>query len=690
MPSTEVLFRKGLLRLLDIKDSDIRIMTLQQGLTAVDRGVHIGGAFSATIPLVSLYYGDIIGADVENPTRVGQDMFVLSKGHAVAAMASIYADLGYFDSSILRNSRSVESILNGHPGPLLPGVHFATGPLGQGVAVAQGLAMAGKVAPEFDVYCVTGDGELQEGVVWEAIMHAPQKHLGNLCMLVDKNEGQLDNHAQLIFPMNNLPAEIESFGWRVLNVDGTDYDSVLSALERFVDGPRDGKPTAIVCNSKKGFGSYSNFLNKHKVSLPEDLGEIELRLQKERRASRVDAYFAYEQELENRGHREIVQSLRARAEKMNLAVKKNSMQVVAGELTVRTRRAEERNKKIEYEQTLLPRLDPAKEYQGSAVITEALKVFAQDRRVVSVDADLGSTSGLEAGIAWVDQSRAVNIGIAESNMMCVGEAYAALGFNAWVSTFCPFFDWKVLRRTAVGYQERMEDMASERGWLSNGHGLDLTYLATAANFETKTNGATHMGNDDAIIFSGMAGLKIIDVSCPNLLLGVMKWVMAGNRGLNYVRVMRAPSAVIYPEIPEFEFGRAYTLAGGPQSRVHLISSGRGVHEILASAKLFEQKGITAEVIDMPSIDRKMLFDRLSGDGLVVIAEQNNGYIWNQLGSIVMDSRKTVDHSRILPINTRREDGSYQFIHSATYSQLLERFGLKPEHIVKRVEDVLGD
>src|SRR5512135_640671 len=102
------LHEEAVLKLLAIKDSDIRILTLEQCRAAVDKGIHAGGAFSAIIPLVSLYYGGFINADVEHPTRRGQDMFVLSKGHAVAPMASIYAEQGYFDRSVLLNSRSYE------------------------------------------------------------------------------------------------------------------------------------------------------------------------------------------------------------------------------------------------------------------------------------------------------------------------------------------------------------------------------------------------------------------------------------------------------------------------------------------------------------------------------------------------------------------------------------------------------
>ena len=245
------LLNKGLINLLKIKDADIRIQTLKQCRDAVDKGIHSGGAFSVTIPLVSLFYGGILNLDVANPTRPGQDIFVLSKGHAVASLASIYADLGYFDVSVLKNSRARESILNGHPGPLLPGVPISTGPLGQGLGVAQGFALVGKRSPNYNVFCAVGDGELQEGIMWEAIMYSSFKKLDNLCVLVDKNAGQLDDPRQLIFPMLNLDKRFESFGWRVFNVDGTQYGPVLNALQTFKYSQRDGRPTVIICRARK-------------------------------------------------------------------------------------------------------------------------------------------------------------------------------------------------------------------------------------------------------------------------------------------------------------------------------------------------------------------------------------------------------------------------------------------------------
>jgi transketolase len=673
--SKDELLKIGLSKLLKIKDSDIRIATLKQGYEAVDHGIHMGGAFSATIPIVSLFYGGFMNLDIEDPTRIGQDMFVLSKGHAVATMASVYADLGYFDPSLLVNSRSVDSILNGHPGPLLPGVHISTGPLGQGLAVAQGFAMAGKRDPEFNVFCITGDGELQEGVVWEAFMHAPQRWLDNLCVLVDKNEGQLDNSAQLIFSMDNLPKQIESFGWRMLNIDGTSYSAVVDALETFVRLPRDGRPMAIVCNTKKGFGAFSFGLNKHKVTLAQDVYEQEMVLQRVRRKARVEEYREFQVRLIAAGREDIAASLRERAKVMNLSIDSGAKQIVSTSRKPRSGRVPERDKTIAYGPEALPSYEADAQVSASDVVKSCMSVFARDLRVVSVDADLGTTSGLEAGIGAVDQQRAINVGVAESNMMCVGEAYAALGYNAWVSTFCPFFDWKVLRRIAVGAQERVESMEASDGWLSKGHGLDLTFLATASNFDTKVNGATHMGNDDIIVYGGIAGLKIIDVSCPNQLVSIMRWIMDGNRGLNYVRIMRAASGVLYAPGVEFAFGKAYRLHGSEKSEVNFVSSGRGVHEVLAAAKILEEKGITVSVYDMPSFDQEAMIDLLGQDALTVVAEQNNGFIWQEIGQMML--RAGVSLEKCLAINVNNPDGSYQYLHSATYEQLLSRFGLEP-------------
>ena len=680
------LLRKGIIKLLEIKDSDIRILTLEQCRDAIDKGIHAGGAFSATIPLVALYYGGVMRYDIVDPTRRGQDMFVLSKGHAVAPMASIYADLGYFDRSVLKNSRSRESILNGHPGPILPGAHISTGPLGQGFGVAEGFALVGKRSPNYDVFCLTGDGELQEGPIWEAVMYSSYKKLDNLCVLVDKNAGQLDDTKQLIFPLLNLDRRFEAFGWRVFNVDGTQYGLVMDALEAFKYGPRDGRPTVIICRTRKGHGGLSDFMVGHKVVIPDELTEQEITLQEERRAGRVFEFLDIWDGLG--AHRERLVGL-AKGMNLDIILKDKKAQgiksVVVG---VKTKPAAARDKRIEYDAGKLPRLDKTKEYSASGVITSAMKVFARDPRVMTIDADLASTSGLEAGVGYVDMTRAFNVGVAEANMMLIGEAFSAMGHNTWVSTFCPFFDWKVLRRIAIGYQERLEAIEAKGSWLSEGHGLDLTFLATAPNFETKTNGATHMGNDDIQVFDGIAHLKIIDISCPNQLLGAMRWIMAGGRGLVYLRIMRAPSGVIYDADFGFEYGKGYMPKKSPEDRAVLVSSGRGVHEALEAAGELEGSGVKVCVVDMPSTDEELMLDLYDSERPVVIAEHNNGYIWSEYQKVLFKHRKTIDTGRLVPINTLDRTGRPQFIHSATYSQLLDQFGLAPKQLAARIKDLI--
>src|SRR5688572_26398189 len=683
------LLREGILKLLAIKDSDIRLLTLEQCRDAVDKSLHAGGAFSATIPLVTLYYGGFIDVDVADPTRPGQDLFVLSKGHAVAALASIYAELGYFDRSILRNSRSFSSILNGLPGPVLPGIQIATGPMGQGLSVAQGFAIAGRVSPRFDTYALCGDGEMQEGPIWEAVMFAGQKHLDNLCVMIDRNNGQLDLANRMIFPMPDLEAVFKSFNWEVHSVDATQYNGLYAALEQFRFGPRNGKPTVIVCHGTKGHGALSDFLNKHKVTVPDRLLEQEMALQGSQRRDRANEFIAFHDGLRSYPDGGLPQdTLIELAGQMRLDVQRTAWetpsieQVIGPVLTTRVR---PRSKRIEYDVALLPTLDSAKEYAASDIVTAAMKVFARDPRVVSIDADLATTSGLEAGVAAVDQRRALNVGVAEANMMGIGEAFAALGSNAWISTFCPFYDWKVLRRIAVGHQERLEAMAAEDGWLSEGHGLDLTMLATAANFETRTNGATHMGNDDNLTFDAVAHLKIIDVSCPQQMLSVMKWVMAGNRGLLYVRVMRTPSAVLYPGDYEFAFGKGAFVRGAATDAAFIVSSGRGVHEAIAAARVCAESGTQVAVIDMPSIDEDLLLELCGSGKVVCLAEQNNGYILQNLLKVRHRRGRGLEHVRnVIAINTLGADGKPQFIHSGNYEELIEAFGLTPSAIAAAI------
>jgi len=523
-------------------------------------------------------------------------------------------------------------------------------------------------------------------------MYASQHKLDNFCVLVDRNNGQLDIHDRMLYPMSFLGDVFASFGWNVTNVDATRYDGVFEALNAFRFGPRNGRPTAIICNSKKGFGSFSDFLNKHKVTVSDSLYEQEIALQKNQRASRVQELLEYLNRLDDSSESEAVRHLLLqKAERMHLTLptqnESDAFEQVIG--PVLTRRVPRRNKTIAYDPVALPKLDSAKSYSAAEIITAGMKVFARDTHVVSIDSDLASTSGLEGGVGSVDQRRALNAGVAEANMMLMAEGFAALGYNTWCSTFCPFFNWQVLRRIAVGHQERLEAIDRPDGWLGDGHGLDITFLATAANFETRTNGATHMGNDDATTFDAVAHLKIIDVSCPQQMLSIMRWIMEGNKGLVYVRVMRTASSVLYRSDYQFEYGKGYVLRQSENDRAILISAGRGVHEALGAAELCAKNNVAVMVVDMPSVDDDLLLSLYQTGLPLIFAEQNNGFLWENFLKVLYRGRTTTacdGLDRVTTINTLTEGGREQFLHSATYEELIEVFGLTPSAIAKTIQD----
>jgi transketolase C-terminal domain/subunit len=198
-----------------------------------------------------------------------------------------------------------------------------------------------------------------------------------------------------------------------------------------------------------------------------------------------------------------------------------------------------------------------------------------------------------------------------------------------------------------------------------------------------------MGNDDITIFDGLAHLKIIDVSCPQQLLSIVRWIMEGNRGLVYVRVMRTGSAVLYPADYTFEFGRGTVLKKSDTDGAILISSGRGVHEAIAAATQCAQRNLNVGVVDMPSIDENLLLDLHDSRKPIFVAEQNNGYIWQNFLKILYRRRPTAAAlDRIHTINTLSADGKPHFIHSATYEELIEVYGISATKLAHTITEKL--
>lgn len=214
---------------------------------------HPGGSLSIAEILTYLYFKEM-NVDPANPDMADRDRFVLSKGHAAPALYSVMAQKGYFPVEELKTLRKVDSRLQGHPSmKCLPGIDISSGSLGQGISAACGMALGAKLSnADFRVYSILGDGEIEEGQVWEAAMYASAKKLDNLVAFVDNNNLQIDGTVEEVNSPYPIPEKFAAFGWNVIEIDGHSFDEIESALNNAREYK--GKPTAIIATTVKGKG----------------------------------------------------------------------------------------------------------------------------------------------------------------------------------------------------------------------------------------------------------------------------------------------------------------------------------------------------------------------------------------------------------------------------------------------------
>ena len=214
---------------------------------------HPGGSLSIADIMTVLYFNEL-NIDEKNPKWEERDRFVLSKGHCVPALYSCLANRGFFEVSKLEGFREIDSNLQGHPDMTkVPGVDMSTGSLGQGVSTAVGMAIAGKMdKKDYRVYCILGDGEIEEGEVWEAAMSAVKYKLDNLCLIVDNNNLQIDGTIEEVMSPYPIDEKFKSFGFQIINIDGHNIEEIMSAFE--VAKNVKEKPVCIIAKTIKGKG----------------------------------------------------------------------------------------------------------------------------------------------------------------------------------------------------------------------------------------------------------------------------------------------------------------------------------------------------------------------------------------------------------------------------------------------------
>lgn len=247
-------------------------MGIIEGVHAAKSG-HPGGSLSCADILTYLYFVHM-NVNPEAPADENRDRFVLSKGHAAPALYATLANRGYFDVSELERLRHIGSMLQGHPDMKnIPGVDMSTGSLGQGISAACGMALSSKhFGKNYNVYTILGDGEIEEGQVWEAAMFAGNKGLSNLVAFIDLNNLQIDGTIDEVNSAKPIDKKFESFNWHTITIDGHDFDQIEAALN---EAKTIDKPVAIIANTVKGKGvSYmENAVNWHGAAPNDELYE---------------------------------------------------------------------------------------------------------------------------------------------------------------------------------------------------------------------------------------------------------------------------------------------------------------------------------------------------------------------------------------------------------------------------------
>ncbi len=236
---------------------------------------HPGGSLSCADIIAALYFGDVLRVEPDQPNWPGRDRFVLSKGHAAPVLYSALARRGFFSEGLLPALRQFGSPLQGHPDcRKVPGVEASTGSLGQGLSIAVGMALAAKLdVSDYRVWVLMGDGECQEGQVWEAAMSASHYKLDNLIAIVDHNHLQIDGRVEDVMSLDPLVEKFKAFGWHALSVDGHDVERLMDVFQQAIDVK--GKPVVIVAETVKGKGVSFMEGKKEWHGKAPDAGQVE-------------------------------------------------------------------------------------------------------------------------------------------------------------------------------------------------------------------------------------------------------------------------------------------------------------------------------------------------------------------------------------------------------------------------------
>ncbi|HET9081814.1 MAG TPA: transketolase [Trebonia sp.] len=571
--------------------------------------------------------------DWDDPHSPVNDHLIFSKGHASPLLYAVFRAVGAVsEDELLNGYRRFGQRLEGHPTPVLPWVDVATGSLGQGLPDGVGVALAGRYLDRlpYRVWVLCGDSELAEGSIWEALDKASYYRLSNLVVIADINRLGQRGATDLGWDLDGYARRAESFGARVLTVDGHDLPAIDSALTAVASGPASGQPTVILAKTVKGrgFSEVENSPDWHGKPFPSDM------------ADRAIAELGGVRDLRIRG-------ARPEPAKPGPAPEHPStlpQQPGAAKQPGKQRPAYKTGEKV-----------ATRKAYGDALVA----LGARDSRVVALDGEVSnSTYAYEFARAFPD--RYFEMFIAEQQMVAAATGLAVRGYKAFASTFAAFLT-------------RAYDFI-RMGAVSN---VDLRLVGSHAGVEIGADGPSQMAMEDLAMMRAVQGSTVLYPADGTSTTALVE-AMAGTPGISYLRTTRGAYPGLYPDGEAFPVGGHKMPRSGPDDQVTLIGAGVTLHECLRAADLLAQDGIAARVIDCYSvkpIDAAGLTAAAEATaGRIVVAEDHHPE--GGLGSAVADALLEAGQRnlRLTRLAVREMPGS------GTGAELLAWAGIDAEHI----------
>jgi transketolase len=614
--------------LLRDKASQLRIDSV---LATTEAGSGHPTSCASAADIVSVLFYAVMRYEPANPRRRDADVFLLSKGHAAPLLYAAWAEAGAMPREHLLTLRKFGSDLEGHPTPRLPFVDVATGSLGQGLAVAVGMAYDGAKLQPSDrrIYVLMGDGESAEGSIWEAAQWATFHRLGNLCATLDINRLGQSEPTILQHDLQTYQRRWEAFGWQALIVDGHDIPALLAAYEKAAATP--DQPTIVLARTRKGrdLGEIEDAEGWHGKPLPRDMADRVVAALKKQMSETGDQWQPH---------------LPAGAAPAPAAAQPASKQTSA---------------RPPYE--IGAKETPTRKGFGDGLAALA----AADPRVVALDGDVKNSTYTEE-FQQAAPNRFLQGYIAEQNMVGMAMGLAARGHVPFASTFACFLTraYDFIRMAAISH-------------------LSLKLVGTHAGVSIGEDGPSQMGLEDLAMMCAQPDCTVLYPADATSTWRAT-WLVAARPGLCYVRTGRPASPILYGPGEEFAIGKCKVLRRSEHDRALVVAAGITVAEALKAYDILSRQGTAVRVIDLFSvqpIDREeLLKSTREASGIVITVEDH--YAHGGIGDAVFAALAGQPfRGHKLAIRAIARSGKEQ--------ELVAKFGIDSEAIVSAVRLAVG-